>query len=219
MTGFRRLLCAFFVASVIAGSSFSASSQNKTRVPGGLKEDSSISEILAWLDQTIFRNARIVLKDSRDDFVYRPPWDDAEPLKHTFIFLQGFRVTNIDGCNLMLRHDDAREVVKSKVLNSPHNLAVDLWVQLNRMSPDKGSRTHRYTKDPEKVRLLGAWKSEFKYKGWSSKTMAALKLHSPRWDKPQLWQGYNIAFTFETKEMSEQFETAFRQAIRLCRAK
>ncbi len=199
--------------------SFGASAQDKTPLPGGLKEDSSVLEILTWVGQTAIPNARIVLKDSRDDFLYRPPWDDTEPMKHTFIFLQGFRVTNIDGCNLMLRNDDAREVDKSKVLDAKGPVVVDLWVQLHRMSPDKGKRTHSYTKDPEKVRLLGAWKSEFKYKGWSSNTMAELKVHYPQADKPQKWQGYNIAFTFETKEMSEQFEAAFRQAIRLCRAK
>jgi len=32
-------------------------------------------------------------------------------------------------------------------------------------------------------------------------------------------QSLNIAFTFDTKQMSEQFDAAFRQAIRLCRAK
>jgi hypothetical protein len=197
--------------------SFGASAQNKTPLPGDLKEESSVSEILTWLGQTSFPNARIVLKDSRDDFIYRPPWEDTEPAKHTFIFLQGFRVTNIDGCHLRLRHDDAREVIKSKVLDSPRPLVVDLWIQLHRMSPNKGGRTHRFTKDPEKVRLLGAWKSEFKYKGWSSNTMAELKLHSPQWEKPQKWQGYEIAFTFDTKEMSEQFNAAFRQAIRLCK--
>lgn len=199
--------------------SFGASAQNKTPLPGGLKEDSTVSEILTWLGQTAIPDARIVLKDSRDDFLYRPPWDDTEPMKHTFIFLEGFRVTNIDGCNWMLRHDDAREVDKSQVVDTTRPLVVDLWVQLHRMSPDKGKRTHRYTNDPEKVRLLGAWKSDFKYKGWSSNTMAELKVHYPQGEKPQKWQGYNIAFSFDNKELSEQFEAAFRQAIRLCKAK
>jgi hypothetical protein len=216
----RRLPGAFFfIGSVVVLLSFGASAQNKTPLPGGLKEDSSVSQILTWLAQTSFPHARIVLKDSWDDFIYRPPWDDSEPMKHTFIFLQGFKVTNIDGCNLMLRHDDAREVIKSKEVDATRPLVVDLWVQLHRMSPDKGKRTHRYTTDPEKLRVLGAWKSEFKYKGWSSNTMAELKLNYPQCEKPQKWQGYNIAFTFDTQAMSEQFEVAFRHAIRLCRTK
>ena len=217
MKSLRR--CAFFIGTVVVLVSFGASAQNKTPLPGGLKEDSTVSEILTWLGQAAIPHARIVLKDSWDDFLYRPPWDDTEPMKHTFIFLEGFRVTNIDGCNLMLRHDDAREVDKLKVADTTRPLVVDLWVQLHRMSPDKGKRTHSYTRDPEKVRLLGAWKSEFKYKGWSSNTMAELKVHYPQGDKPQKWQGYNIAFSFDSKELSEQFEAAFRRAIRLCRAK
>ena len=217
MKSLRR--CAFFIGSVVVLFSFVASAQNKTPLPGGVKEDSTVSEILTWLGQAAIPHARIVLKDSWDDFLYRPPWDDTEPMKHTFIFLEGFRVTNIDGCNLMLRHDDALEVDKLKVADTTRPLVVDLWVQLHRMSPDKGKRTHSYTKDPEKVRLLGAWKSEFKYKGWSSNTMAELKVHYPQGEKPQKWQGYNIAFSFDSKELSEQFEAAFRRAIRLCRAK
>lgn len=87
------------------------------------------------------------------------------------------------------------------------------------MSADKGKRTHRHTNNPEKLRLLGAWKSDYKYKGWSSNTMAELKVHYPEQETPQKWQGYQIAFTFETKELSEQFDEAFRQALRVCRSK
>ncbi len=47
----------------------------------------------------------------------------------------------------MLRHDDARTVTKSKLDDSTHRLVADVWLQLNRMSPNKGKRTHRYTKD------------------------------------------------------------------------
>lgn len=208
--------CAFLLL-VLA--SFSALAQDKRVLPGGLKPDSTVTEILTWLGQASIPNARVVLKDSYADFVYRPPWDDTEPMNHTFIFLEGFRVTNIDGCNLMLRHDDAREVYKSKILNFKSPLVVDLWIQLHRMSPNKGKRTHRYTNDPEKLPLLGAWKSDYKYRGWSSNTMAELKVHYPEQEEPQKWQGYQIAFTFETKELSEQFDAAFRQAIRACQSK
>jgi len=118
-----------------------------------------------------------------------------------------------------LRNDDARKVTKAKVDDSTHRLVAEVWVQLNRMSPNKGRHTHRYTRDPEKVRLLGAWRTEFKYKGWSSKTIVGLKLSSPEWKEPQRWEGMNLAFTFDTEEMSEKFDAAFRQAIRLCRSK
>ena len=220
MTTVPRSACAFFVVTVVVLSSFRALAQNKPLLPGGLNQDSSVSEILTWLDQTTFRNARVVLKDSTDAFIYRPPWGhDSGPAEHTFIFTQGFRVTSIDGCNLMLRNDDARTVTKSKLDDSPHRLIADIWVQLDRMSPNKGRHTHRYTKDREKVRLLGAWRTEFKYKGWVSRTMVGLTLTSAEWKEPQRWDGRNLAFTFDTKEMSDNFDAAFRHAIRLCRSK
>lgn len=170
-----------------------------------------------WLDQTSFRNARVVLKDSWDDETRSPPWDDTKPAERTFVFTQGFRVTNIDGCNLMLRNDEARMVEKAKVEDA--RLIADVWVQLDRMSYDKGRHTRRYTRDPEKVRLLGAWRTEFKYRGWFSRTIIGLTLQSPEWKGPKRWVGTEIAFAFDTREMSEQFDVAFRRAIRLCRPK
>jgi hypothetical protein len=212
----QKLPYAFFIISIVLLTSPRTPAQNKRPLPGNLNQDSSVSEILTWLDQTSFRNARVVLKDSWDVFTYRPPWDEMGPTKNTFIFTQGFRVTNIDGCNLMLRNDDARTVTKSKVDESPHRLIADVWVQLDRTSPNKGRSTHRYTKDPEKGRLLGAWRTEFKYRGWFSRTMVGLTLYSDAWKEPQRWVGLNVAFSFDTKEMSDNFDAAFRRAIRLC---
>jgi hypothetical protein len=207
-----------FVIAVVLLTHVSTLAQKKASLPGDLNEKSSVREIITWLDQTTFRDARIVLKDSYDAS-YRQPWDDNEPAKNTFNFIKGFRVTNIDGCNLMLRNDDARMVDKSKLVQTTQPIIADVWVQLDRMSHDRGKHTHRYTKDPEKARLLGAWRTEFKYSGWFGRTIVGLHLYSAAWKEPQRWQGYSIAFTFETKEMGEKFDAAFRQAIRLCRSK
>lgn len=215
----KTLLYAFSILSAVAAWSSSVLAQNKAPLPGDLNETSTVAEILTWLDQTTFRNIRVVLKDSWDADEYIPPMVDYEPAKKTFNFTQGFRATTIDGCNLVLRNDDARIVTKSKVEDTVHPLIADVWVQLNRMGADKGRHTHRYTRDKEKVRLLGAWRTEFSYNGWFSRTMVGLNLSSPEWKKTQRWQGTNLAFTFDTREMGEQFDAAFRQAIRLCRKK
>ena len=216
----QSLLYACCIVAVLVAASLSALAQNKPVLPGDLNQKSSAAEILTWLDhQNSFRNMGIVLKDSWDDSTYRPPWDDSKPASNTFNFIPGFRVTNVDGCNLLLRHDDARTVSKSKLDDSPHRVAAEVWVQLNRMSPSKGKHTHRYTRDPEKVRLLGAWRTEFKYRGWSSRTIVGLTLRSPEWKEPQRWEGLNVAFTFESKEMGEKLDAAFRQAIALCKSK
>jgi len=116
----------------------------------------------------------------------------------------------------MLRHDHARTVAKSKLEDNPPDLVAEVWVQLNRMSPNKGRRTYRYTKDPEKARLVGAWWTNFKYRGWSSNTIVGLNLNSSEWKERQRWEGMDVAFTFDTKEQSEKFDAAFRHAIRLC---
>jgi hypothetical protein len=87
---------AFFILSVIAFFSFESFGQSKPRLPGNLNQNSTVSEILSWLDQTTFRNARVVLKDSWDADEYIPPWVD-DPAHNTFIFTQGFRATTIDG--------------------------------------------------------------------------------------------------------------------------
>ena len=213
----RRLFYALVIVSGILNSSFEALGQKKPALPGNLKQDSTVKEIITWLDQTTFRNARVILKDSWDDSTYRPPWDDSEAAKQTFIFTPGFRVTNIDGCNLMLRHDDAKTVRGSKINEFTNHVVADVWVQLDRMSPNKGKHTHRYTTNPEKARLAGAWRTDFSYTGWSSRTIVGLTLSSREWKEPQRWNGLNLAFAFDTKEMGENFDAAFRQAIRLCR--
>jgi hypothetical protein len=212
----RILFYTSLIVFLVLLSTLGALAQKKRVLPDGLKQDSSVSEIVTWLDQTSFRNARVVLKNTSDADFYSPPWDDTPAPNNTFIFTQGFRVTNIDGCNLMLRNDDVRTVVKSKVEEYKDRVVADVWVQLNRMSPNRGKHAHRYTTDPEKVNLLGAWRTDFGYRGWSSNTIVGLTLSSPQWKEPQRWQGMNVAFTFDTKEMAEKFDAAFRQAIRLC---
>jgi hypothetical protein len=212
----------FVITILIAGlgaASVTALGQKKTSLPGNLNQNSTVSEIVTWLDQTTFRNVNVVLKDSWDDTDHSPPWDDTTAAKNTFIFTRGFRVTSIDGCNLMLRHDDARTISKGKVNDFSQHVVAEVWVQLNRMSSDKGRHTHRYTSDPEKIKLTGAWRSEFRYYGWFSRTIVGLHLNSPDWKEPQRWEGMNVAFTFDTKQMGEQFDVAFRRAIKLCRAK
>jgi hypothetical protein len=214
----KNCLYPLIILSVVALCSFEGFGQSKRVLPGNLNQNSTVSEILTWLDQTTFRNMRVVLKDSWDVDEYIPPLSDYERAKNSFNFTRGFRATTI-GCNLVLRNDDASIVTKGKVEETAHPLIADVWVQLNRMGADKGRHTYRYTKDKKKVRLLGAWRTEFSYNGWFSRTMVGLTLSSPQWKEPQHWEGLNLAFTFDTREMGEQFDAAFRQAIRLCRKK
>jgi hypothetical protein len=101
LNSMKTCLYPLFILSVITFSSFESFGQSKPRLPGNLNQNSTVTEILTWLDQTTFRNVRVVLKDSWDADEYIPPMIDYEPAKKTFNFTQGFRATTIDGCNLV----------------------------------------------------------------------------------------------------------------------
>jgi len=66
----KNCLHALFILSVIAFLSFETFGQSTPRLPGNLNQHSTVSEILTWLDQTTFRNARVVLKDSSPSIDY-----------------------------------------------------------------------------------------------------------------------------------------------------
>src|SRR5689334_8562698 len=89
LNSMKNCLHAFLILSVIAFLSFESVGQSKPRLPGNLNQNSTVSEILTWLDQTTFRNARVVLKDSWDADEYILPWVDDHPAHNTFIFTQG----------------------------------------------------------------------------------------------------------------------------------
>lgn len=216
---YREPLYALILVSFIGFSTFRTSAQQRHPLPDHLNEHSTLVEIVQWLDKTSFGNARIGLKDTWYDDDYIPPLSDYRPALHTFVFAPGFKVTNIEGCTIALKSDDARIISKSMKVEEPKGRVAHLNIELHRMSPSKGRSTYRHTKDPEKSHVLGAWRTEYKYKGISSKTFLGLHLYSSDSKTPANWIGYHLAFTFDSKEMSKDFDAAFRQAIRLCRTK
>ena len=220
MTMLQRLACALIVLFLSGCWGFQAQTQNKARLPAELNQNSSVLEIVSWLDRTSFRHARIALKDSWDDEHDEPPWSDLQPAEQTFVFNPGFRFTNLESCTIALENDDATMVDRPATADQKNRLKAHLNIQLSRAGATKGRSTFRYTKDPEKARLFGTWRSEYRYHGWSSRTIHGLRLYSGDSQKPAgVWIGTNVAFIFDSKEMSEQFDAAFRRAIRLCRPK
>jgi len=211
------LVHACLIVSATGFLSTRTTGQQNAALPAELNQNSSVADIITHLDWSFFRNARVLLKETHDAFTYRPPWDDTEPAKSTFLFNAGFRVTNIDGCNVMLRNDDAKRFDKSSFAEKA--VIADLWLQLHRLSPTKGRSPYRYTKDPQKARLLGVWRTNYQYRGTFSRTIIGLTLYSPEWKEPQRWEGPSLAFIFDDKETSQQFDAAFRRAITLCKQK
>lgn len=130
-------------------------------------------------------------------FHVQTTWVDYAPAEHTFVFTQGFKLANIEGCTIALKNGDARTVSKSMNLEESKNrMVAHLNIELHRMSPTKGRSTYRYTKDLEKTRVLGPWRTEFKHKGFSYKSFLGLYLYSGDSKRPERWIGYNLAFTF-----------------------
>ena len=226
MTTLQRSLHALFLIGSIGFFNSRTLAQDKALLPPELNQNSSLSEIVTWLDKTSFAKARVRMKDSRRTDIYQPPWVEDDTPKETLIFTQGFRLTRVEGCTLVLRNDDARIIPKSlKMEDSKNHFAAQLYVPLYRLGATKGRAPYLSTKNLEKARLLGTWRTEFKYEGLFSRKIVEMDLFSAGsksadWRAAtSRWDGENLAFTFDSKEMSEKFDAAFRQAIKLCQRK
>jgi hypothetical protein len=77
------------------------------------------------------------------------------------------------------------------------------------------SPTAHLTVNPDKAQLLGTWRTEFKSN--RSQEDVVLTLFAPgQTDKLGTWKAETLTFTFDSKETSEKFTAAFRQAIEIC---
>jgi hypothetical protein len=176
-----------------------------------------------WLDKTSLPKARVGLRTSST-----PQIDSDSPVlsqdqhpSDSLFYSQGFKLIKVDGCNLTLRNDHTRLIGHSTLVideTPQQHYSAELYVPLYRLSEKKGRAPYRYTKDPRKSLLLGTWRTEFKSN--RSREEGILTLFLPgHTEKIGGWEAETLTFTFDTKEESEQFNAAFRQAIRLCRAK
>ena len=193
-------------------------------MPAELSRSSSVYEILKWLDGTSFAHARVGVKTGSSEGYpdsYNPDLQEGTP-GYTLVFSQGFRLSGIGGCTPTLKNGDTHLVDHSKLISDAgSHRAAELELRLDEMSPTKGKAPYRHTKNPEKARLVGAWRTEYKYKRfWRRRVVGALTLYS-RESEERLttWNGETLTFTFDSKEMSEQFDAALRRAIRLCNEK
>jgi hypothetical protein len=203
--------------------------------PRKLKSDASLAEILNWLDQNAFPYARVGLKKTGGS---GPPGRWGLP-RHSVpggerIFSEGFHVKSIDGCHVILSNEhvtiiDARNrssgsfyrFTPQKNRNpelTPH--VALLFLSLNRMSNKKGKGPHLYTDDQETAKLLGPWRTSFDEKGFFRHSIFEMELTAA--EQPQtkeLGRFDHLTFTFESKDLAEQFNTAIRSAISICNTK
>jgi hypothetical protein len=196
--------------------------QDRNRWPPDLNQHSSVVEIVSWLDKTSFPQARVGIRTNSLPAVesLSPVLSQDQRPPESRFYSQGFRLVAADGCSLTLRNDDARLIAHSDLvpINLQEHYSADLYVPLSRLSDRKGRAPNRHTNKPEKSQLLGTWRTEFKSN--RSREDVVLKL-SPKsgTEKPVIWEAETLTFTFDSKGMSQNFDAAFRQAIRLCKRK
>jgi hypothetical protein len=204
------LLCAFFpiVLIILLGSGILA--QDNARQPAEFSPSSSLSEIVDWLDKNSFAQARIGLK-GRSNSSW-PPWQKPHysHLAVDYVFSPGFRLTKSDSCNLWLKNDDVK-IINYKGLPMQHS--VELILPLGKMSDKKGKAPYRYTENPRKAALFGTWRTVFKNKKGN------LETYLDNSGEREHHYADTLMFTFDDKEAADKFNAAFRQAIRLCKAK
>ncbi len=185
----------------------------------GLSQQANIVEVMNWLDQNGLVQARVGIRTSpqpeRNDFGVLQ--QDAYPALSLF-YSEGFKFIKIENCGVVLRNDNTQLISHSKLVHDPapgERLSAELFIPLNRLGIKKGKRPFRHTSDPDKAQLLGTWRTEFKSD--RSQDDVVLTLFAPgKTDKLRTWKAEALTFTFDSKDTSENFNTAFRQAIKIC---
>jgi hypothetical protein len=239
---------AFFTIVLIFITSFSAFSQ-KNSLPSGLTEKSSVDEILQWIDTAIFPQARIGLESNASGTQQGEiPTANTAYYEWAF-FSKGFKLSNVDGCKITLKNDDFKLLLfetkypdpskgslsefRKAADNKPTSTA-EFSMSLQNIKANKSP--YRYTKKLETENLLGTWRTEFKLKfGFTfipSKIPTKEKIKEVIANRLALevigagengrndsMNGDELTFTFDDKQMSEDFYNALSRAITLCKDK
>ena len=217
----------------------------KTAFPAGLTEKSSLEEILDWLDKTSFSQARIGLEANFNEPQIDEVITTSTRYDEQAFFSKGFHLVKIDGCKLVLRNDNT-ELIRfgtkypnpaegslagfRKIQSNQPQFTGEFSIPLQTLKANKAP--FRHTKKSEKADLLGVWRTEFKRK-WKSDFFlipSKDKLKSLLENQMKIeiigvgqngrndsMNGDEITFTFDDKQMSENFYVAFSRAITLCK--
>lgn len=217
----------------------------KNTLPSGLTENSSLEEILKWLDKTSLPQARIGLEANTPGLEPDEMPTTAARYYELAVFSKGFRLAKIDGCKITLRNDDVELLnfetkypnpaegsldVFRKIKSSQSQFTSEFSIPLQKLKANKSP--FRHTKKPERADLLGTWRTEFKRKSDFFPIPSKVKIKSLLENKMKVeiigvgqsgrndsMDGDEITFTFDDKQISKTFYAAFSKAIALCRDK
>ncbi|HEY0458497.1 MAG TPA: hypothetical protein VGC97_05045 [Pyrinomonadaceae bacterium] len=217
----------------------------KVALPSGLTEKSTLVEILNWIDRTSLPQARIGLESNVKEPETGEVITNATRYYEQAFFSKGFRLAKIDGCRLRLRNDNV-ELIKfetkypnpaegslddfRKIQNDKSKFTGEFSIPLQKLKANKAPFQH--TKKAEQAALLGTWRTEFKRKSEFFLIPSKAKLKSlleylmeieiigvGQNGRNDSMSGSEITFTFDDKQMSENFYAAFSRAITLCEDK
>jgi hypothetical protein len=178
-----------------------------------------IVAVMNALDKNGMGQARVgirTLEQSREE-ISGVLLREAYPALSLF-YSEGFKFVRIESCGAILRNENTQLILHSQLVHDPtpgERVTAELFIPLNRLSITKGRKPFRHTSDPQKAQLLGTWRTEFK----SDKSLEDVVLtvfDSAGTAKLGVWKADTLTFTFDNKETSEKFDTAFRQAIKIC---
>jgi hypothetical protein len=245
MKNLRLVLCALTAAVLVSLPAPTAVAQKNT-LPPEPRQNSSLREILDYLNENFFPHARIGYKyDGPETYGS----DESDPtrsftlanskLSEEVVLSEGFKLVSADGCELVLKNDAVRIVnfwTKSydpgrigfaKFIREGKNGEPPLKPQsavvilaLDQMSNRKGKGPYRHADNEEEARRVGTWRTKYKSRGFFNKSIVGMEVFAAGPDGPVQWSWDDtLTFTFDDKEMSQRFDAAFRRAIKLCHPK
>lgn len=171
----RKLFVNALLAALLSFAFHAPATAQKTALPVGLSQQSSLAEVLNWLNQNSFAEARIGLEaDGTGVSPNDIPTAGTTYYEQAF-FSKGFKVAKIDGCKLTLRNDNVELIsfetaypnpaegsldMFRKVSDKKSTFAGEFFIPLEKLKANKAP--FRHTKKEEKAEQFGTWRTEFK---------------------------------------------------------
>lgn len=231
MHSLRVFLAALLIA-LIGVLSLGVSGQQKTLLPPALNESSSLAEILDWLNKNAFPHARVGLR-GKAGHGPKPRFGGVRSYYAggERIFSEGFHVKFVDGCQVVLSNEqvtivDARnpdsgafyKFVTQKKGTQPLTPQVAMvYVSLYRMSDKRGRKPHLLSNDRKNGKSAGWWQTNYEQRGFFTNLIFDAELTSVEQPQTKELGSFDyLTFNFESRELAEQFNAAFRRAIKLC---
>ena len=231
MKSLRASLAALLIA-LTGVLSLDVPGQEKSLLPPALNESSSLADTLDWLNKNAFPHARVGLKfKSQKGPKSRFGVPQVYHAGGERIFSEGFHVTLVNGCQVLLTNEQVtivdahnpdsgsfyRFITKKNGQRELTPQLATVFLSLDRMSDKRGKSPHLLSNDRKNGKSAGWWQANYEQHGFFNKLIfdAELTPAEPPQTK-ELGHFDYLTFTFESRELAQQFDAAFRHAIKLC---